>query len=335
MKSTKRFLLEGNYKQFLSAYGINIEEALRKAGLSADTLNHRSPMMTAENYFSFMEAVSQQVCDPMMPILMGTAEELKTFSPPIFAAYCSRNGKNCIERLAQYKRLIGPLSFLTAKQDDVYSLEVVAVESSLRVPAFLIELEFIFIVHLIRSASKEPVSPLSVCFKDAIPNEAMTEFFGCTPKCGDRNLLVFSASDLELPFVSWNETMWGYFEPELKRRLAETEMDDSMSARLRSALIELLPGGESDISRAAEKLGISKRTLQRKLNEDGTTFQTQLNHTRELLAKHYLQDDSMTTERIAYLLGYQETNSFLRAFALWTGMSISDYQKYRQEKGEH
>ena len=63
MKSTKRFLLEGNYKQFLSAYGINVEEALRKAGLSADTLNHRSPMMTAENYFSFMEEVSQQACD--------------------------------------------------------------------------------------------------------------------------------------------------------------------------------------------------------------------------------------------------------------------------------
>ncbi len=139
-------------------------------------------MMTAENYFAFMEAVSKQICDPMMPIRMGTAEELKTFSPPIFAAYCSRNGKNCIERLAQYKRLIGPLIFLTTGQADVYTLEIVALGSSQRIPAFPIELEFVFIVHLLRSASKVPISPLSVCFKDAILNEAMTKFFGCTPE---------------------------------------------------------------------------------------------------------------------------------------------------------
>jgi AraC-like DNA-binding protein len=81
------------------------------------------------------------------------------------------------------------------------------------------------------------------------------------------------------------------------------------------------------IEDAARKLGYSKRTLQRKLMEENTNFQKQLNHTRELLAKHYLKNIDMSSEDMAYLLGYQDINSFFRAFSLWTGMSIGEYKK--------
>ena len=117
------------------------------------------------------------------------------------------------------------------------------------------------------------------------------------------------------------------FEPELKRRLSELEIDDSYGARVRSVLIELLPGGESSIDEVSRKLGLSKRTLQRKLKEENTTFQKQLNHTRELLAKHYIKNSQMTSDDIAYLLGYQDLNSFIRAFHTWTNMTVSEYKK--------
>lgn len=77
----------------------------------------------------------------------------------------------------------------------------------------------------------------------------------------------------------------------------------------------------------ARKLGYSKRSLQRKLQEENTNFQKQLNHTRELLAKTYLANTEMTTEDIAFLLGYQEIGSFLRAFTVWTGQTISEYRE--------
>ena len=109
------------------------------------------------------------------------------------------------------------------------------------------------------------------------------------------------------------------------------DVDDTFSARVRSALIELLPGGQSGVEDVAEKLGCSKRTLQRKLNEEDTTFQKQLNHTRELLTKHYIKNTDMTSDDIAYLLGYQDLNSFLRAFSIWTGTTISEYKKVHKE----
>ena len=91
----------------------------------------------------------------------------------------------------------------------------------------------------------------------------------------------------------------------------------------------LLPdtNGVVMIDDVAEKLGLSKRTLQRKLSEENTTFQQQLNSTREMLAIHYIRNTDIGTNDIAFLLGYQEINSFLRAFTIWTGKSISDYKK--------
>ncbi len=104
------------------------------------------------------------------------------------------------------------------------------------------------------------------------------------------------------------------------------ETDDSYSARVRSALMELLPSGTCAIDDVAKKLGYSKHSLQRKLQEENTNFQKQLNHTRKLLAKTYLTNTEMSAEDIAFLLGYQETGSFLRAFSLWTGQTVSEYR---------
>lgn len=91
--------------------------------------------------------------------------------------------------------------------------------------------------------------------------------------------------------------------------------------------MELLPSGECTIEDVAKKLGYSKRSLQRKLQEENTSFQKQLNHTRELLAKYYVGSTDMRAEDIAYLLGYQDLSSFTRAFSLWTGATVSGYRQ--------
>lgn len=92
-------------------------------------------------------------------------------------------------------------------------------------------------------------------------------------------------------------------------------------------MTELLPGGKSGMDEVAKKLGMSKRTLQRKLQEENTSLQKQLDHTRRLLALHYIRNIDMSSHDIAFLLGYQELNSFLRAFHIWTGKSISQYRR--------
>ena len=109
--------------------------------------------------------------------------------------------------------------------------------------------------------------------------------------------------------------------------MAEMELDDTFSTRVRSAVVELLPGGQCAIDDVCNCLGTSNRTLQRKLAEENTSFQKQLNRTRELLAKNYINHANLPSEEIAFLLGYQDTNLFFRAFSLWTGKSITEYKQ--------
>ena len=71
----------------------------------------------------------------------------------------------------------------------------------------------------------------------------------------------------------------------------------------------------------SSKLAISNRTLQRHLRQEGTTFQKVLDELREELARHYLSTSSYSSAEIAFLLGYEEPNSFFRAFRSWTGQT--------------
>jgi hypothetical protein len=102
------------------------------------------------------------------------------------------------------------------------------------------------------------------------------------------NSITFKESDLKLPFLVDNKAMRSYLTPELNKRLSELDVDESLSAQIRSLLVDLLSAGESSADVAAQKLNISKRTLQRKLKEEHTTFQEQLNSVREMLAQKLL-----------------------------------------------
>lgn len=322
----KHFLIDKNYGTYLSGMGFSMDEVLKKAMLPEDLFARQTPSLTAEEYFRFMGAIDTLSPDGQTPIRLAASEGIEAFSPPVFAAYCSRNALVCLKRLTQYKPLIGALLYQVEETETEVSVEILSGNEELELPEILVGIEFVFLVGLIRKATKENITPLSVTAKQPMKNPAYADFIGKTIAVGDQNRLVFSKEDALVPFISRNESMWEFFEPELKRRLSMMETDDSCAARVRSALMELLPSGEGTVDDVAKKLGYSKRSLQRKLQEEDTNFQKQLGHIRELLAKTYLANTDMTTEDIAFLLGYQEIGAFIRAFTVWTGQTVNAYR---------
>lgn len=87
------------------------------------------------------------------------------------------------------------------------------------------------------------------------------------------------------------------FEPDLRRRLSELDAAATTVERVRAVLLELLPSNMATIEKAAERLGLSKRTLQRRLEDEGANFRALVNATRESLARHYLGSTTMTGGR--------------------------------------
>lgn len=119
------------------------------------------------------------------------AEAIEHFSPPIFAAYCSKNGMVCIERLQQYKGLIGPMQFFTIEEGNAVKIEMISDgnEKEESLPQFLAGIEMIFLINLIRKATKEHIRPLIDRMQKPIMDDIYHDFCGCeviSGECIDR-----------------------------------------------------------------------------------------------------------------------------------------------------
>lgn len=321
------YILDGRYKDLFKLFDLDVEIILKKAKLPEDILNHKSIKMYEKDYYQLLTVIGEISKDPELPIKMATTSQIESFSPPIYASYCSKNGEVCIERLSKYKKLIGPMSIISKTKGNKITVLYEAGEAGLKLPSFLVQSEFAFLIGIIRKATELDIKPTSIIMEEIPSSNAFKDFVGIEPTLGNVNAITFSKSDLNEPFISYNKSMWSYFESELNRRLSELDVDDSVGTRVRSVLTELLPGGSNSIEEVAEKLGISKRILQRKLSEEGTTFQKELNNTRKAMALHYVKNTNISTNDIAYLLSYAEVNSFLRAFTIWTGKSLTEFKR--------
>ena len=322
----KYFPLDKNYADLLKAYEISVDEVLRRAQIPLDVFARENPCVTSGEYYRFMKAIDDIVPNKELPIQLATAENIETITPPIFAAYCSGNARECIKRIAQYKSLAGAIVFLV--NEEISGIKVsICGEEDVELPEIIVGIEMVLLLNLIRKATKKQIVPQKIIVRKPFTNPEYEKFLGIKADVGKSDTIAFSIQDAEIPFITRNESMWNFFEPELKKRLSEMDTDDTFSAKVRSILVEILPSGKSAIEDVCYKLGVSKRTLQRKLKEEETTFQKQLNHTRELLAKNYMQNTQLSSEDIAYLLGYQDLNSFFRAFSLWTGKTVTEYKQ--------
>ena len=95
---------------------------------------------------------------------------------------------------------------------------------------------------------------------------------------------------------------------------------------MKAILKRLLAGSRPGIEDVAKELGLSSRTLQRRLADDRVTFQQLTQEARRELARHYLLHSSLELNQTAYLLGYEDAHSFFRAFQQWEGSSPGEWR---------
>ena len=159
-----RYILDGQYGKYLGMIGVRVGEALKAAGVPEDLFSRKKPVLDEAAYYRFMDAVGSQITDPELPIMIASADNIESFSPPIFASYCSKNGRACLERLAAHKRIIAPMRYVITQADGKTKLVIESSREELTMPWFLVETEMVFVIHIIRTATKQDIRPLrSVC----------------------------------------------------------------------------------------------------------------------------------------------------------------------------
>ena len=319
---TRPFVVDLAWGGLLAALGLNARDVLRAARLPVDLFDRARPTLGAEDFGRLFETLCQALREDVPALTLGRQVGPEAFSPPLFAAYCSPNARVALSRLQAYKPLIGPVTLDVRETAEGLEVEVGALPG-VALPADYVATELVFLLSLVRRATQQPIRARRVEMlgapKGAAAQEAYRDYFGCDVAPGARNRIVFRGVDAERPFLSANPSLFEVFAPELQKRLDDLSAAATLAERVRAALMEALPAGQADLDAVAGRLAMSRRTLQRRLGASGLSFQEILQDVRERLARDYLTRTTHTSAEISFLLGYEDPNSFIRAFHGWTG----------------
>lgn len=313
---TRPFTIDPGWADFLSDLEVRPADLLRRADLPEDLFSRQRPVLEADAFTRLWDALSKTTGTFALGLAFGQAMTAKDFSPPLIAALCCPNLATAIERLAQYKPLIGPMRLQV--HDTLGGLEVTVDAEEGVLPPQFITAELVFLVNMARLALKEDIRPIAVELTDPPSHPDYADFFGRTLRKGPFNRVVFTGDDARKPFLSVDAALFAAFEPDLRTRLDQLERQATFAERVRAVLMEALPSGQAEAINVAKRLGVSTRSLQRRLAKETTSFNSELQMLRTRLSRQYLGDTIYSSAEIAFLLGYEDPNSFIRAFHDWT-----------------
>ncbi|HFN7230144.1 TPA: AraC family transcriptional regulator ligand-binding domain-containing protein [Klebsiella quasipneumoniae] len=317
---THSYALDTTWRVLFKDLGIPPTDVLRRAGLDEDLLQRSSVRLSPLEYYRLWDSLEMALGDALLPIRVCETIRSDAFSPPLFAGLCSPNLLLAAKRIARYKTLIAPIRLEVKEGHGTVTVEFKWPDGPLTPPVSLVLTELLFCVSLARLGTREQVQPTAVT-TTVLPVllKPYEDYLGTRLKKGEKHQLTFSIDEATRPFVTSNEPLWEAFEPELRQSLAHLDPLITISRRVHAVLLEGLPGGQISMEAVAAKLALSKRTLQRRIGAEGTSYLQILNETREALARHYLEKTKLPAGEIAFLLGFDEPNSFYRAFRNWTG----------------
>ena len=174
------------------------------------------------------------------------------------------------------------------------------------------------------------VNPLAVYLNYPRPEGVIgyESFFKCDVHFNaEKSKVVYPASLLDEKIVHSNAELFSMFQNYADDFLDRFTRKNSISRKVSKLLLEFIPQNRASLENVAEKFAVSARTLQRRLKNEGQTFNEILGNVRRELASRHLQNTELSIAEISYLLGFSEPSIFHRTFKKWTGSTPRDYRR--------
>lgn len=302
--------------------GIDPQVMLETAGLRALERARTDARVTAGQYFDCWNTLEVLSPRPDYVPYLGVAIARGPVIPVFFTLSCAPDLETGLMRLAQFKSLLGPTLMRVFRDGGLLRLEFDSVDARVLMPPSFGALQLVVAVEKIRGAAAHLVRPVAAGFDGSEQERRMiASHLGVMPDRSHAAYVAFSPEDAKRRFISENPALWADIEGDLKLQLATQNDRWPVAERVRGALVDLMFAGRTGAEDVALALGISRSTLQRRLRDEGTSYQAVLDATRRDLAIRYLTKTTLRADEIASVLAYRDANSFSRSFRRWTGQS--------------
>lgn len=318
-----RLRLPGAFWRALEHLGVQPAAVLRQARLPS-TLHLSSPgLVTTAQLFGIWKAVEELTADPGFAFRMVAASDSSGHQPAFLAATYAADFRDAIYRVGRFKGLGGCEVFGFDERHGEFAITKDWLHSVEPEPGILIDLSFAYLLALGRKGTGQDIKPIRIDYERPSPkSDVHAAYFGCPVRFGAPcNKMVLRSSDLDRPFPGHNAEFLDFLTPALSAALGELRAESTTSEQVKVVLKRMLASGRPEVGDVARDLGMSERTLQRRITDEGTTFRALLGEARQDLGRRLLSDLSIAIEEVACLLGYHDTSSFYRGFKEWEGVT--------------
>lgn len=310
-----------------------LDAICRELGLTREQLAQTDAKISLEKCVKAWNIALRQTNDPFLglhmgntttPSLVGMVGYLAETSPDLLTAY---------QHVQQYNLAVtNATQFSVEVHGDALHYYVEPIKAwymlSEEAARQIVEHSMSTSVHVAKLFTGKIIHPIKVMLRFPRPKDTTTyqQVLKCEPSFGqDCNCIVYRLRDMKLPVVGYNPVLNRMFKELLEKQLANIEQQESFASEVRRAILHNFDEALPQLADVVQYLHISPRTLQRRLQEEGTSFQQIFESVKLELATGMLRKPNLTVNEIAYKLGYAEPSVFRRAFKKWTGMSPTAY----------
>jgi AraC-like DNA-binding protein len=311
--------------------GVSPAHVLATARLPSRLLDVPGQYVPPPEYFALWRAIREVSGNPNIGLVLATAVKPELTEPLFLAILSAVDLARAIGVVSRFKRLLEPEDLIVV--EDRTSQRLVATydwpESEQVVPQALVDAELAFLVAIGRRGTRDPdLSPCEIwmCAQELELGSHHHDFFRGTITLGARrNAVAFTIDDAQRPFVTHNPQLLTALLPYLQANTPPSP--NSTVGRVRAVIAERVRGQRPDADAVARELAMSTRALQRMLKDHGTSFRQLLDEVRNEHARGYLSSTGFSDGEVSFLLGFEDPNSFYRAFRSWNGMSPREYRR--------
>lgn len=311
----------------LAGAGLSLERLCQQAGVPPSTA------WDTADFFRLWNAADALLQDPSAGLRFGTEGIARGYGVAAIVALQAPDFRHALAALSRYKRLTCPeLVDVEVSGNDV-AVRYRWLEAQGEVPRLLVDTTMASLLEMARRGGAGRIAPIRLELARRDTDRALLRrHFGCPIVFeAPHDAMVFERAALDTPFVTADGGAFANLLADLEKRLADGPASAGLVVDLRVAIArQLSEGRQPSIAAVATRIGASRRTLQRRLGELGTTFQQQLDGVRRTTASRLLANTALDAVAIALLLGFAEPNSFSRAFRAWENTTPA---RWRERQG--
>ncbi|NIX75702.1 AraC family transcriptional regulator [Microvirga terricola] len=318
--------------------GIDLQPLLKRAGLPPTLMDDQSLRVSAHGQIVFLNLAAEILDDALLGFHIAQKFELRRLGLFYYALSSSATLSDAFSCEERYISLLNEALRVQYRKTNALSLDYEYVGIERHLDRHQMEFWITGTIRGCRQFTKLELVPtfIGLVHRHEGDVSEMERYFGCRLEFeADRDRISFDPQVAEQPLVTadpylHNDLIAVHEEVILRR----PRMEEPFRTRVENAITPRLSHGTVNIGTIASDLGLSPRTLSRRLADEGLTFSAILENLRLELADRYLQNRDLSVSQVAWLLGYAEVSSFAHAFQRWTGKTPSQARRDFQHRSK-